>query len=125
VRLLVIGSALRALGVDQSALGLTFLEEARTAPAYCLYSVNGTHAALVHDPVRGASIAGELVEVDDARFDEILRLEPPGITQEPIELDDGRIVSGAIGDPALMEREGVEITQHGSFAAFLASRADA
>jgi gamma-glutamylcyclotransferase (GGCT)/AIG2-like uncharacterized protein YtfP len=119
--LLVIGSALRSLGVDQGALGLTFREETRTAPRYRLYAVADRYAALLEDAAEGRSIAGELVEVDDARFGEILALEPPGITQGPVVLADGRIVSGAIGDPSRMAADGLEITRFGGFAAFRAS----
>ncbi len=115
---LVIGSALRSLGVDQAALGLTFREETRTAARYRLYAVADRYAALLEDGTTGRSIVGELVEVADARFDEIVSLEPPGITQGPVELADGRVVSGALGDPRLMATEGLEITSFGGFAAY-------
>jgi allophanate hydrolase len=121
VLVLVIGSALRSLGVDQHALGLTFCEETRTAARYRLYAVADRYAALVEDETAGREIAGELVEIDEARFDEIVALEPPGITQGPVELADGRIVSGALGDPGLMAAEGVEITSFGGFAAYRVS----
>ncbi len=118
---LVIGSALRSLGVDQEAMGLTFLEEASTAPKYRLYSLDEQWAALVPVDSGGVSVAGELVEVSDQRWPEIVASEPPGIVTGPIELADGREVTAALGDPDHMEGHAVEITEHGSFAAYLAS----
>lgn len=118
---LVIGSALRSLGVDQAAMGLTFLEEARTASKYRLYSLDERWAALVPVEEGGVSVAGELVEVSDERWPEIVASEPQGIVPGPIELSDGREVVAALGDPDYMERYAVEISAFGSFAAYLAS----
>ena len=119
MRLLAIGSALRAVCGDQAALGLTFVEEAWTAPRYRLYSVDGSHAALVEDAAGGASVRGEIVEIDDDRWGEILASEPPGITQAQVELADGRHVSGAVGDLAMLGDRARDITAFGDFAAYL------
>lgn len=119
---LVIGSALRSMGFDQEAAGLVFLEEARTAPRYRLYSLEEKWAALVPTEEGGVSVAGELVEVSDERWPEIVATEPPGIVPGPVELDDGREVTAALGDPEHMERHAVEITEFGSFGAYLESR---
>ena len=118
MRLLAIGSALRAICPDQSALGLRFVEEAWTAPKYRLYSVDGTHAALVEDETGGVSVRGEIVEVDDGRWGEILASEPPGITQAPVELANGRFVSGAIGDLEQLAGRVEDISSFGDFAAW-------
>jgi hypothetical protein len=121
-RLLAIGSALRDVCEDQAALGLTFVEEAWTAPRYRLYSVDDSHAALVEDAEHGVSVRGELVDIPDDRWEEILASEPPGITQKPVELLDGRLVTTAFGDPEQMAARGREITAFGDFAAYLRSR---
>ena len=110
------------MGFDQEAAGLTFVAEARTAPKYRLYSLDERWAALVPTDNGGVSVAGELVEVSDERWPELVASEPPGIVPGPIELDDGREVTAALGDPEMMAREAVEITEFGSFAAYLASR---
>jgi hypothetical protein len=121
MRILAIGSALRAICPDQASLGLTFVEEAWTAPKYRLYSIGDTHAALVEDPDGGVSVRGEIVEVDDGRWDEILASEPPGVTQAPIELSDGRTVMAATGDPALMAEDARDISSYGDFAVYVES----
>ena len=119
MRLLAIGSALRAICGDQAALGLTFVEEAWTAPKYRLYNVDGTHAALVEDEANGVSVRGEIVEIEDGRWDEILASEPPGIVQAPVELDDGGFVSGAVGDLTQLGERALDISAYGDFAAYV------
>ena len=117
--LLVIGSALREVAGDQAALGLAFLEEASTAPRYRLFSLEDRFAALVEDRKHGISVPGELVELSDERWPEIAASEPEGITPGPVELDDGRVVTAALGDPSYLAEHGTEITEHGSFVAYL------
>jgi hypothetical protein len=118
-RLLVIGSALREVCEDQAALGLTFVEVAWTAPKYRLYSIDGSHAALVEDTQNGVSVRGELVEIADDRWEEIIGSEPPGVMQAPVELMDGRVVTAAFGDSEQVVARAREITAFGDFAAYL------
>jgi hypothetical protein len=117
--MLAIGSALREVCGDQAALGLRFLEEARTAPRYRLFALGGTHAALVPTEEGGISVPGELVEIDDERWPVLVATEPEGIDPGPIELEDGRTVTAALGDEAYLTEHGVEITEHGGFANYL------
>jgi hypothetical protein len=121
-RILVIGSALREVCGDQEALGLTFLEEASTAPKYRLFSIDDRFAALAEDEARGTSVAGELVDVPDEILEELLATEPPGVVQAPVELADGRIVLAASGDATRLDAEARDITGFGSFAAYLRAR---
>jgi hypothetical protein len=119
--LLVIGSALREVCGDQAALGLRFLEEARTAPRYRLFSLDDRHAALIETAEGGISVPGELVEIADERWPELLASEPEGIVPGPIELEDGRSSTAALGDADFFVDHGVEITAFGGFAAYLRS----
>ena len=116
--ILVIGSALREVCGDQAALGLTFLEEVSTAPRYRLYALEDRFAALVEVAEGGISVPGELAELPDELLEEVLASEPPGVTQGPVELADGRVVSCAFGDPAVMAEAGRDITAWGGFAAY-------
>lgn len=119
MRILVIGSALRAVSNAQTELGLTFLEEVETAPRYRLYAVEERFAALVEVASGGIAVPGELVDVPDALLAEILASEPVGVTQEPVELADGRVVSAATADLAQAGDRAVDITAWGGFAAYL------
>jgi gamma-glutamylcyclotransferase (GGCT)/AIG2-like uncharacterized protein YtfP len=121
MRLLVIGSALRDLCSDQAALGLHFLEPARTAPRYRLYSIDDRYAVLSEDEEAGAAIAGELVEVAEERLEELLASEPAGVVQAPVELEDGRVASAAFAQPGALAGAR-EITAYGGFAAYLRAR---
>ena len=116
--ILVIGSALREVCGDPAALGLTFLEEVSTAPRYRLYAIGDRYAALVEVAEGGISVPGELAELPDELLDEILAGEPPGVTQGPAELADGRVVSCAFGDPAVLADKARDITAWGGFAAY-------
>jgi gamma-glutamylcyclotransferase (GGCT)/AIG2-like uncharacterized protein YtfP len=122
VKILVIGSALRSVSDDAERMGMTFLEEAQTAPRYRLYALEDRWAALVADEEHGTAIAGELYEFPPERFEDIVGSEPPGITQGQVELADGRRVHAAVGDPAVLDEQGVDITSYGGFAAYLATR---
>ena len=115
---LVIGSALREVCGDPAALGLTFLEEASTAPRYRLYALDGRFAALVEVAQGGISVPGELAELPDELLEEILASEPRGVTQQPVELADGRVVSCACGDLAIIGAAARDITAWGGFAAY-------
>lgn len=53
--MLAIGSALREVCGDQGALGLHFVEEARTAPRYRLFALDDRYAALVESRDDGIS----------------------------------------------------------------------
>lgn len=116
--ILVIGSALREVCGDPAALGLTFLEEVSTAPRYRLYAIEDRFAALVEVADGGISVPGELAELPDELLEEVLASEPPGVTQGPVELADGRVASCAFGDPAVMAEDGRDITAWGGFAAY-------
>jgi AGZA family xanthine/uracil permease-like MFS transporter len=100
-----------------------FLEQVRTAPAYRLYSIGDRSPAMFRDDERGASIDAELYEVPDEVWLRILDRKPPGLYRGPVELEDGRRVEGMLGEPDLVASpEAVEITGHGGWAAYLASR---
>ena len=118
MRILVIGSALREVSDAQAELGLTFLEETATAPRYRLYAVATGFAALVEAESGGLAVPGELVDVPDDLLPRILASEPAGVTQAPVELADGRIVSAAVVDLAAVDADVVEITAWGGFAAW-------
>ena len=124
VEILAIGGALREICGDQAALDLTFVEEARTAPKYRPYSIDDRFAALVETSEGGTSVLGEIVSMSDDAFERLLAGEPPGVVQAPVELADGRVVLGAVGDPALMAAGAREITEYGGFVAYRRAQDD-
>ena len=118
---LVIGSALREISGDQAQFGMTYIAGARTAHKYRLYSLDDRWAALVEQERGGISVEGELVHIPDERWEEVSASEPPGIVPGPVELEDGRVVTAALGDAEYLREHGEDITEFGSFPAYLRS----
>jgi gamma-glutamylcyclotransferase (GGCT)/AIG2-like uncharacterized protein YtfP len=101
--------------------GARFLERTRTAPRYRLLFVDGLWPALVADDDDGVAIKCELYECSEELLERLARVEPPGWNRAPLELVDGRRVDAFVADAALAGR-GVNISAHGSWAAFVATR---
>ena len=101
--------------------GARFVERTRTAPRYRLYFVDGLWPALV--PAEGGvAIECELYECSEELLERLVRVEPPGWNRGPLELVDGRSVEAFVGDAELAAR-GVDVSAHGSWAAFVSSGA--
>jgi allophanate hydrolase len=98
-----------------------FVERARTAPRYRLSFVDGLWPALVPAD-DGAALECELYECSEELLERLARVEPPGWNRGVVELQDGRRVEAFVGDAALAAR-GVDVSEHGSWAAFVSSEA--
>jgi tetrahydromethanopterin S-methyltransferase subunit D len=69
----------------------------------------------------GAAIAVEVWDVPAAGIAEILAKEPPGLSIGTVMLDDGSEVLGVLAEAILCDGQR-EITHHGGWRAYLASR---
>src|SRR5262245_18611157 len=96
VHLAVNGTLMRGLGLNANLLdaGATFVREARTAPAYRLWSIDDRHPAMVRVSSGGAAVAVEVWDVPFAGLTGILLKEPPGLAIGKVTLDDGEEVLG-------------------------------
>jgi gamma-glutamylcyclotransferase (GGCT)/AIG2-like uncharacterized protein YtfP len=123
IHLAVNGTLMRGLELNANLLGAgaTFVREATTAPAYRLWSIGDRHPAMVRVSARGASVAVEVWAVPPAGLVRILQQEPPGLCIGKVRLSDGEELLGVLGEPALCEGQR-EITEHGGWRAYLASR---
>jgi allophanate hydrolase len=100
--------------------GARFVEAARTAPRYRLYSLGG-FPVLVEE-ADGGALDVQIWEVPDERWEAIVAAEPPDMVAGEVELSDGRRVGTLLGTRAFVEREGgVDVTPHGSWTAYAAS----
>lgn len=100
-----------------------FLGAARTTPRYHFYSVRDEFPGLV--PVAaGAVIVGELYEVDEAVWrDVLLPTEPSELDPGEIKLDDGRRARAMILDlRRVPDSERTDITAYGGWRQYLRSR---
>jgi gamma-glutamylcyclotransferase (GGCT)/AIG2-like uncharacterized protein YtfP len=120
--LAVNGTLMRGLKLNPNmvAAKATFVRETKTEPAYRLWTINDEHPAMLRvTDGTGVNIAVEVWSVPPAGLAEILMKEPPGLCVGKVRLEDGSIVLGVLGEPALVEGHR-EITAYGGWRAYLA-----
>lgn len=123
VLLAVNGTLMRGLKLNpnMAAAGAAFVRETTTEPAYRLWSVNDDHPAMIRvSDGTGVRVAVEVWSVPAAGLASILLSEPPGLSVGKVRLDDGSIVLGVLGEPALVEGQR-EITAYGGWRAYVAA----
>ena len=104
------------------AAGATFDREARTAPSYRLWSIGDAYPAMLRAGSGdvGRAIAVEVWAVPAAGIAAILLAEPPGLCVGRLGLDDGSVVLGVLGEPAVVEGQR-EISEFGGWRAYVAA----
>jgi allophanate hydrolase len=117
---LIYGTFMRDQPGHANLDGARFVEPVETAPRYRLFEVDERWPALIEDD-DGFAIAAELYEIEPAHVTRLTELEPSGWASAPVELSDGRTVDAFLGSPDLRAR-GVDVSSHGGWAAYCASR---
>jgi len=124
--LVVVGAHLTGQPLNHQlvAAGATFGEAVATAPHYRLHALDTTppKPGLVRSPGDGASIAGELWRVPAAGFATFVAALPQPMTVGPVDLHDGRRVTGFLCEPAALAGAR-DITATGGWRAALAGGA--
>jgi AGZA family xanthine/uracil permease-like MFS transporter len=116
------GTVMRGQPAHANLAGATFLEEVKTAPTYRLYSIGDLYPAMLHADSGGNAIAAELYQVPNHVWPRIRDSEPPGLYRGSLQLADGRLVDGMLGDADFVRKHATaEITSYGGWAAYLAS----
>ena len=117
------GTVMRGQPAHANLAGATFLEEVKTAPTYRLYSIGDRYPAMLRTDSGGSAIAAELYRVPHQVWPRIRDSEPPGLYRGSLELADGRVVEGMLGEADFVRRHATaEITSYGGWAAYIASR---
>lgn len=122
VLLAVNGTLMRGLKLNPNmvAAKATFVRETKTEAAYRLWTINDEHPAMLRvTDGTGVKVAVEVWSVPPAGLAGILLNEPPGLCIGKVRLEDGSIVLGVLGEPALVEGHR-EITKYGGWLAYLA-----
>ncbi len=122
VLLAVNGTLMRGLKLNPNmvAAKATFVRETKTEAAYRLWTINDEHPAMLRvTDGTGVKVAVEVWSVPPAGLAGILLNEPPGLCIGKVRLEDGSIVLGVLGEPALVEGHR-EITKYGGWRAYLA-----
>lgn len=123
IHLAVNGTLMRGLELNPNmlAVGAEFLREDRTVPAYRLYSIGDRHPGMVRVAEGGVAVAVEVWAVPPEGLASILLKEPPGLSIGKVQLASGAEVLGVLAEPILCEGQR-EITAHGGWRAYIASR---
>jgi hypothetical protein len=123
VLLAINGTLMRGLKLNPNMLAAKagFVRETFTEPAYRLWTINDDHPAMVRvTDGKGVKVAVEVWSVPAAGLARILLNEPPGLSIGKVRLEDGSIVLGVLGEPALVEGQ-KEITAYGGWRAYVAA----
>ena len=119
---MIYGTFMRRQPGHGNLAGGRFLEEARTVPRYRLFLVDGWPAlAEAAGGREGMAVAGELYELGEEHVARLEAVEPPGWRRAPVELADARRAGAFLADAEAVAR-GEDISDHGGWVAFLASR---
>jgi hypothetical protein len=124
VLLAVNGTLMRGLKLNpnMAAAKATFVRETKTEPAYRLWTINDEHPAMLRvTDGTGVKVAVEVWSVPAPGLAGILLNEPPGLCIGKVRLEDGSIVLGVLGEPALVEGH-PEITAYGGWRSYLAKQ---
>jgi hypothetical protein len=126
VLLAVNGTLMRGLELNPNLVraGATFVREDHTDACYRIWSIDDRHPAMLRTPGEGTRVALEVWEVPVEGLASILLSEPPGLAIGKVVLRDGSIVLGVLGEPFLCEGKR-EITAHGGWRAYIASKGSA
>src|SRR5579859_137181 len=110
------GGLMRGQSAHWKLKGATYLEAVYTAPHYRLFSIGDRYPAMIRDDAQGISIAAELYYVSDELWPFIDNIEPPGLYRGPVELADGRMLEGMLGQEYFVSLNGVDISAYGGWA---------
>jgi hypothetical protein len=105
------------LNANLQAVGATFVQEAKTEPAYRLWSMGDRYPAMLRVREGGVAIAVEIWHVPAAGLGSLLWQEPPGLCMGKVRLADGEVVLGILGESISCEDQ-PEISQWGGWRAY-------
>jgi gamma-glutamylcyclotransferase (GGCT)/AIG2-like uncharacterized protein YtfP len=120
--LFVNGTLMRGLELHANLRGAAFLGSVETTPSYRLYSIADEHPGMFEVTDAGVAVQGELYAVPPAVWQRVQAGEPPGLYLGPVQLADGRIVSGILYPRELAEDRHRDISEFGSWRAYITAR---
>ena len=120
--LFVNGTLMRGLALNGNLNGAEFLEEARTAPIYRVYSIDDRHPGMFEVEQGGVSVPGELYRVPADVWARVEAGEPPNLYKGPVRLADGRVVDGILYPRELAEGRHRDISEYGGWREYWAAR---
>ncbi len=119
--LFVNGTLMRGLALHANLDGAAFVEEARTAPAYRVYSIGDRHPGMFAVAEGGVSVAGEIYRMPAGVWRRVEAGEPPHLYKGPVKLDDGREVDGILYPREAILPEHRDISEFGGWRGYIAA----
>lgn len=125
VKLAVVGAHLRGQPLHHQLITLNavFVEATRTSPNYRLYALEQTNPpkpGMSRDSTEGKSIEVEIYELTEESLGALIKLVPAPLCIGTVELEDRSSVKGFLCENYIL-KNAKEITQHGSWIAYLSS----
>ncbi len=95
------GTLMRGFSLNKNLLdqNAEFVSETRTCSSYRLWSIQDEYPAMIRDAKRGNQIDVELWKLSPEALILVLLKEPPGLCIGKVELEDGELVLGVLGEP--------------------------
>ena len=126
VQLAVVGAHLSGMPLNWqlTSRNARLVRATRTAPVYRLYAMaeqSPPKPALAHVGAGGACIELEIYELDMSAFGSFVAEVPAPLAIGSVSLEDGSVVRGFVAEPRALTGA-LDITTHGSWRAYLASR---
>lgn len=112
ITLAVNGTLMRGFALNKNLLDLNaeYVSESRTCTKYRVWSVQDEYPAMIRDENEGEKIEVELWKLSSDAFISILLQEPPGLCLGKVELENGDVVLGILGEPYIIHEQ-KEITE--------------
>jgi gamma-glutamylcyclotransferase (GGCT)/AIG2-like uncharacterized protein YtfP len=120
--LFVNGTLMRGLALHANLDGAEFVDEARTAPVYRIYSIGDRHPGMFEVGAGGVSVPGEIYRVPDEVWQRVEAGEPPGLYRGPVKLSDGRVLPGILYPREMAEGRHRDISDFGGWRSYQATR---
>lgn len=116
ITLAVNGTLMRGFSLNKNLLNLNagFVSESKTSPEYRIWSIQDEYPAMLRDEKEGKKIEVELWKLSPAALVSILFQEPPGLCLGKVELENGDMVLGVLGEPYIILGQ-KEITEFGGW----------
>ena len=123
MELAVNGTLMRGLELNENLLevGAVFLEDAKTQGIYRLFSIDDRHPAMFRVTEGGNEISVEIWDIDESGLVSVLRKEPAGLCIGKVELNNGRLVLGVLGEEILCNGM-KEITEFGGWREYIQAK---
>ena len=115
IQLFVNGTLMRGDVLHGNLDGARFVSAARTAPRYRLFSIGDVHPGMIPTEREGASVNGEIYEIELGHLEQLLVDEPPGLGLGVVELEAGEKLLGVFWVAPELPASALEISRFGGW----------